>query len=85
MLTGFEIASYVYVGEMGAERFRKLGLVVLMTGWSLGQIFFPVLLALLGDWRIVLFIMGGSLIIVTFMGFRFIGESPRYLVTMKRY
>jgi hypothetical protein len=35
-LTGFEIASLVYVSEMGATRFRKLSLVVMMSGWSLG-------------------------------------------------
>lgn len=76
----------LYVSEIGAERFRKLSMVTLMTGWAVGQIIFPILFIFVNNWRVIFaIIIGLPMIMLTIvLDFR-IYETPRYLVSKMRY
>jgi len=81
-LTGFELTCMVYVAEIGAERFRKLSLVTLMSGWAVGQIIFPILFLYVNNWRVTFaVIIGLPMIVLTVWLNSEFYETPRYLVS----
>ena len=80
-LTGFEITCMLYVSEIGAERFRKYSVVALMSGWAIGQIFFPMLYAYVNNWRLAfIFVIGFPITILALLIRMILDESPRYQV-----
>lgn len=71
----------LYVSEIGAERFRKYSVVALMSGWAIGQIFFPMLYAYVNNWRLAfIFVIGFPITILALLIRMILDESPRYLV-----
>lgn len=85
-LTGLEITSVVYVSEIGGERFRKFSLSILMLGWAFAQIVFPSIFYFVNNWRLVfIFVMGVPLILLSLISYFILDETPRFLVSKKRY
>ena len=85
-LTGLEITTLVYVSEIGGDRFRKFSLSILMIGWAFAQIIFPSVIYFVNNWRITfIFVIGVPLIILSIIGNFILDETPRYLVSIKRY
>ena len=57
-----------------------------MTGWAIGQVIFPILFVSFKNWRLTFCLgLGLPMIINSFLLYKFIDETPRYLVSKERY
>eukprot|EP01016_Furgasonia_blochmanni_P028223 TRINITY_DN2965_c0_g3_i3.p1 TRINITY_DN2965_c0_g3~~TRINITY_DN2965_c0_g3_i3.p1 ORF type:complete len:633 (-),score=34.63 TRINITY_DN2965_c0_g3_i3:160-1950(-) len=85
-LHGFETISLVYVTEVSAERFRNFSSVTLTTVWGAAQLILSPLVLFLNDWRAICTVLIGVPLMVSFIyTYKFLPETPRYLVSKNRF
>lgn len=85
-LNGFETLSLVYVTEISAERFRNYSTITLLTVWAFAQIVFSFLKLWIKSWRVITtLIIGAPFVLGLWLAWKIVVETPRYLVTRKRY
>lgn len=83
---GFETLTMVYVAEISAVRFRNFSTVTLTAVAGFSQILFSGALQISNDWRIITTLLVGAPSLVSlYFCWRHLCETPRYLVTRRRY
>lgn len=84
-LFGYMNSSIVYYVETSSENLRVIGPNLFLVAWAMGQILLSTVLKHVNDWRpLSFYIMGLPLVISAFF-FRFMKESPRFLVLQERF
>jgi len=82
---GFMNASMVYYVEISSENLRILGPNLLLVGWSLGQILLSTVLKYITSWRVLSFAVMGAPMMISALFYRFMKDSPRFLVLQERF
>jgi len=85
-LGGLETISLVYVSEISSHNYRNNAQVTLITVWAAAQIVMGVVFNFVEHWRYMfLFVMGTPFAICILLAFFQMDETPRYLVSKKKF
>jgi len=84
-LFGFMNASIVYYVEISSENLRVLGPNLFLVAWALGEVLLSTVLQLVSNWRPLAFIFMGAPMAIAALFYRFMKESPRYLVLQEKF
>ncbi|EGR31611.1 major facilitator superfamily protein, putative [Ichthyophthirius multifiliis] len=85
-ITGYETVILVYCTEISERRFRNICINVLVIMWALAQVFYPIINSFIVQWRyIFVFAIGLPLFCSVGLSYLYFCESPRYLVSKKKY
>jgi MFS family permease len=85
-LGGMEVISFVYVSEISATNFRNNAHVALISIWAAAQILMGVIFKMVGYWRYMFgYGMGLPLVFCFILAWFWLDETPRYLVSKKRF
>lgn len=78
-LRGFMNNSLVYMTELSSENIRTLTPSLLNMCFAIGQMIFPILVYYFSGWRTIMSLVFTLPIIITFLFYRTMNESPRFL------
>lgn len=84
----FKIPKLIYFNynNYKAERFRNISLVSLTAVWALAQIIYTPISYYIGNWRIICIGIIGLPFLFSFIpAFKFLVETPRYLLSRKKF
>ena len=85
-LGGMEVISFVYVSEISSTNFRNNAHVALISIWAAAQILMGVIFKMVGYWRWMFgYGMGLPLVFCFILAWFWLDETPRYLVSKKRF
>jgi len=77
--------TIIYFSEVASDNLRIAGPNIFLIGWALGSVVLSIFMKFFDGWRqLTLFAMGIPMFISAFY-YRFIKDSPRYLVGQERY
>jgi len=83
---GFETTSMIYINEISGERFRNFASMTLTVVWAFGQIIYAGLTYFIDDWRVITIVLiGCPFLVVSFLEFRQLLETPKFLINMNKY
>jgi MFS family permease len=82
---GYYNAAVLSLTEVTSETNRLSTPIFLHIGWAIGQIILALLGLFFTDWRVIFVLTGLPLIILTFMAYRTVLESPRFLIVRHEF
>lgn len=84
--SGFETLTLVYVAEISAVRFRSFSTVALTAVGGFAQVALSGVLLISNNWRVITIgFIGIPFLITAYFSWLYLCETPRYLVTRKRF
>ena len=84
-LFGFMNASVTYFVEVTGKTLKVVGINCFLASWALGEILLSLLLSKMNGWKALSFYAMGLPMLVSALFFRFMKESPRFLVVQEKF